>query len=149
MEVVSLAANCTSAVKIQKLQWGTRRESTRSIGPNAYSTRLTSLFSCASADLNVLLIQSLTSKVSSENADTSWKRRIKVRNDSISYFKNFLLFAQQQGSRKFFREILCLFGTGFKIQRFVESNGKNWKWQIFHDAYHDRSNLMLLRIFVW
>ncbi|EZA53205.1 hypothetical protein X777_06284 [Ooceraea biroi] len=32
---------------------------------------LTSLFSCASADLNVRLIHSFTSKLSSENAETS------------------------------------------------------------------------------
>lgn len=37
----------------------------------AETVRLTSLFSCASADLNVRLIHSFTSKLSSENAATS------------------------------------------------------------------------------
>lgn len=43
-----------------------RREPRENDGP-----RLTSLFSCASADLKVRLIHSFTSKMSSENAETS------------------------------------------------------------------------------
>jgi len=42
--------------------------------------RLTSLFSCASADLKVRLIHPFTSKLSSENAETSWKGSFEVRN---------------------------------------------------------------------
>lgn len=45
-----------------------------------WPVRLTSLFSCASADLNVRLIHSFTSKLSSENAATSWNGHFEVRN---------------------------------------------------------------------
>ena len=70
----------------------------RQLKKNVRLLLLTSLSSCASTDLNVLLIQSLTSKLSSEKADTSWNVDFKVRKLFVLYSRTcfFFLFLSQR-----------------------------------------------------
>lgn len=74
VRVDSAVAECRCSderdAKIRKARQRERGKA-RIGGSRAGARRLTSLFSCASADLNVRLIHSFTSKLSSENAETS------------------------------------------------------------------------------